>query len=152
MVDESLLSLTEALAHLDGIDLDTVVRTRFAPPVPRTLAVADVASMGVASGVVALDSAAVFRSWDAPKAVSYRGLNGIDNKAGTAVTVQTMVFGNAGGESGAGVASTRNQRLARTSCISTFSSTRRARMWFPGASIWAIRTGCVSCCRPSRHG
>jgi pyruvate,orthophosphate dikinase len=61
MVDESLLSLTEALAHLDGIDLDTVVRTRFAPPVPRTLAVADVASMGVASGVVALDSAAVKR-------------------------------------------------------------------------------------------
>jgi Pyruvate phosphate dikinase, AMP/ATP-binding domain len=101
---------------------------------------------------LAAAAAAVFRSWDAPKAVSYRGLNGIDNKAGTAVTVQTMVFGNAGGESGAGVASTRNQRLARTSCISTFSSTRRARMWFPGASIWAIRTGCVSCCRPSRHG
>lgn len=53
-------------------------------------------------------AAAVFRSWDAPKAVSYRRLNGIDDESGTAVTVQTMVYGNAGGESGAGVAFTRN--------------------------------------------
>ena len=51
---------------------------------------------------------AVFRSWDAPKAASYRRLNGISDEAGTAVTVQTMVFGNAGGESGSGVAFTRN--------------------------------------------
>jgi pyruvate,orthophosphate dikinase len=51
---------------------------------------------------------AVFRSWNAPKAVSYRRLNGISDEAGTAVTIQTMVFGNAGGESGSGVAFTRN--------------------------------------------
>jgi len=51
---------------------------------------------------------AVFRSWDAPKAVSYRRMNGISDDAGTAVTVQTMVFGNAGGNSGAGVGFTRN--------------------------------------------
>ena len=50
----------------------------------------------------------MFRSWDAPKAVSYRRLNGISDEAGTAVTVQTMVFGNAGGGSGSGVAFTRN--------------------------------------------
>ena len=61
MVDEGLLTPVEALAHLDGIDLNAVVRTSFAPPVPRTLAVAEVASMGVASGVVALDPAAVKR-------------------------------------------------------------------------------------------
>ena len=61
MVDERLLTPAEALAHLDGIDLNAVVRTSFAPPVPRTLAVAEVASMGVASGVVALDSAAAKR-------------------------------------------------------------------------------------------
>jgi pyruvate,orthophosphate dikinase len=52
--------------------------------------------------------AAVFGSWDAPKAASYRRLNGISDEAGTAVTVQTMVFGNAGGRSGSGVAFTRN--------------------------------------------
>ena len=51
---------------------------------------------------------AVFRSWDAEKAVSYRRLNGISDEAGTAVTVQTMVYGNAGGHSGAGVGFTRN--------------------------------------------
>ena len=51
---------------------------------------------------------AVFRSWDAPKAASYRRLNGISDEGGTAVTVQTMVFGNAGGGSGSGVAFSRN--------------------------------------------
>jgi pyruvate,orthophosphate dikinase len=51
---------------------------------------------------------AVFRSRDAPKARSYRQINGINDDAGTAVTVQTMVFGNAGGQSGAGVGFTRN--------------------------------------------
>ena len=51
---------------------------------------------------------AVFRSWDAPKAVAYRRLNGLDDAAGTAVTVQAMVFGNASGTSGAGVAFTRD--------------------------------------------
>ena len=51
---------------------------------------------------------AVFRSWDAPRAASYRRMNGISDEAGTAVTVQTMVFGNAGGASGSGVGFTRN--------------------------------------------
>ena len=51
---------------------------------------------------------AVFHSWDAPKAAEYRRLNHIDDSIGTAVTVQTMVFGNAGGTSGAGVGFTRN--------------------------------------------
>lgn len=51
---------------------------------------------------------AVFRSWDAPKAKSFRALKGIPGHVGTAVTVQTMVYGNAGGKSGAGVGFTRN--------------------------------------------
>ena len=51
---------------------------------------------------------AVLQSWDAPKAAAYRRLNGIDDDAGTAVTVQTMVYGNADGLSGAGVGFTRN--------------------------------------------
>jgi pyruvate,orthophosphate dikinase len=53
-------------------------------------------------------TAAVFRSWDAPKAASYRQLNAISEASGTAVTIQRMVFGNAGGLSGAGVGFTRN--------------------------------------------
>ncbi len=51
---------------------------------------------------------AVLRSWDAPKAAAYRRLNGIDDAAGTAVTIQTMVYGNADGLSGSGVGFTRN--------------------------------------------
>ncbi len=51
---------------------------------------------------------AVFRSWEAPKAATYRRLRGLDGDAGTAVTVQAMVFGNAGGTSGAGVGFTRD--------------------------------------------
>jgi pyruvate,orthophosphate dikinase len=51
---------------------------------------------------------AVFRSWEAPKAATYRRLQHLSDAAGTAVTVQAMVYGNAGGASGAGVAFTRN--------------------------------------------
>jgi pyruvate,orthophosphate dikinase len=51
---------------------------------------------------------AVFLSWKSPRAVEYRRLNGLDGLAGTAVTVQRMVFGNAGGRSGAGVGFTRD--------------------------------------------
>jgi pyruvate,orthophosphate dikinase len=51
---------------------------------------------------------AVYRSWESPKACEYRRLNKLDDLIGTAVTVQTMVFGNAGGSSGSGVAFTRN--------------------------------------------
>ncbi|MFM2325653.1 MAG: hypothetical protein RL244_2532 [Pseudomonadota bacterium] len=51
---------------------------------------------------------AVFSSWDSNKAREYRKLNGIDSAMGTAVTIQRMVFGNAGGRSGAGVGFTRN--------------------------------------------
>ncbi len=51
---------------------------------------------------------AVFASWQSPKAIEYRRLNRIADTIGTAVTVQRMVFGNAGGQSGAGVGFTRD--------------------------------------------
>ena len=52
--------------------------------------------------------AAVFSSWNNPRAILYRKLNEIDDKMGTAVNVQTMVFGNMGETSGTGVAFSRN--------------------------------------------
>ena len=52
--------------------------------------------------------AAVLRSWDGPKARWYRASHRIDDALGTAVTVQRMVFGNAGATSGAGVGFTRD--------------------------------------------
>ena len=54
---------------------------------------------------------AVFRSWDNRRAVLFRRLNGVtddDGTGGTAVTVQAMVFGNRGADSGTGVAFTRD--------------------------------------------
>ena len=51
---------------------------------------------------------AVFKSWNGKKAISYRRIEGIPDDWGTAVNVQTMVFGNMGDGSATGVAFTRN--------------------------------------------
>ncbi|MCM8781153.1 MAG: pyruvate, phosphate dikinase, partial [Candidatus Omnitrophica bacterium] len=51
---------------------------------------------------------AVFASWNGKRAVSYRRIEGIPDNWGTAVNVQTMVFGNMGSDSATGVAFTRN--------------------------------------------
>ena len=51
---------------------------------------------------------AVFRSWDNPRAIYYRRMNDIPSDWGTAVNVQSMVFGNMGNTSGTGVAFTRD--------------------------------------------
>jgi len=51
---------------------------------------------------------AVFRSWNGARAVAYRNHEGIPHDWGTAVNVQTMVFGNLGEKSGTGVAFTRD--------------------------------------------
>ena len=51
---------------------------------------------------------AVFRSWNTERAIIYRKMNDIPDTLGTAVNVQSMVFGNMGNTSGTGVAFTRN--------------------------------------------
>jgi pyruvate, orthophosphate dikinase len=51
---------------------------------------------------------AVFNSWNNQRAIVYRRLNKIPDHLGTAVNIQSMVFGNMGNDSGTGVAFTRN--------------------------------------------
>jgi pyruvate,orthophosphate dikinase len=51
---------------------------------------------------------AVFKSWNNPRAITYRKLNGIPADLGTAVNVQAMVFGNMGEDCATGVGFTRN--------------------------------------------
>jgi len=51
---------------------------------------------------------AVFSSWNSPRAIAYRDHEGIPHEWGTAVNICTMVFGNLGGESGTGVAFSRD--------------------------------------------
>jgi len=51
---------------------------------------------------------AVFRSWNSPRAISYRAIAGMDDVGGTAVTIQQMVYGNRSPNSASGVAFTRD--------------------------------------------
>jgi pyruvate, orthophosphate dikinase len=53
-------------------------------------------------------TSAVFKSWDGERAKTYRRMNKISDDLGTAVNVQSMVFGNMGDDSGTGVAFTRD--------------------------------------------
>lgn len=63
---------------------------------------------------------AVFRSWDNPRAIVYRRLNDIPSDWGTAVNVQSMVFGNMGNDSGTGVAFTRNPATGEKALFGEF--------------------------------
>ena len=64
--------------------------------------------------------AAVFRSWNNERAILYRKLNGISDSLGTAVNVQSMVFGNSGDNSGTGVAFTRNPATGENKLFGEF--------------------------------
>ncbi|WP_316569992.1 pyruvate, phosphate dikinase [Neobacillus sp. YIM B06451] len=57
---------------------------------------------------------AVFNSWNNQRAIVYRRLNKIPDHLGTAVNIQSMVFGNMGNDSGTGVAFTRNPSTGET--------------------------------------
>jgi pyruvate,orthophosphate dikinase len=63
---------------------------------------------------------AVFNSWDTPRAKRYRQINEITGLKGTAVNVQTMVFGNMGDDSGTGVAFTRDPSTGKNEFYGEF--------------------------------
>lgn len=63
---------------------------------------------------------AVFRSWNTERAILYRQLNDIPDSIGTAVNVQSMVFGNMGDTSGTGVAFTRNAATGENKLFGEF--------------------------------
>ncbi|MGM0499045.1 MAG: pyruvate, phosphate dikinase [Bacillota bacterium] len=63
---------------------------------------------------------AVFSSWNNARAISYRNHNDIPHDLGTAVNVQTMVFGNIGDNSGTGVAFTRNPATGENKVFGEF--------------------------------
>lgn len=86
----------EALERLTAVFLDEAAAL-LGDPVPND-----------PHGQIETAAKAVYRSWERPSAREYRRLNGLEGLSGTAVTVQTMVFGNSGGRSGAGVAFSRN--------------------------------------------
>lgn len=63
---------------------------------------------------------AVFSSWNNHRAKVYRALNQIDDNLGTAVNIQSMVFGNSGQHSGTGVAFTRNPSTGENKLFGEF--------------------------------
>ncbi len=63
---------------------------------------------------------AVFSSWNNPRAIIYRNANEIPHNLGTAVNVQSMVFGNMGDDSGTGVAFTRNPSTGEKALFGEF--------------------------------
>ncbi|MBT3994640.1 MAG: pyruvate, phosphate dikinase [Chloroflexi bacterium] len=63
---------------------------------------------------------AVFESWHGKRAQTYREMQGIPNTLGTAVNVQTMVFGNLGEDSGTGVCFTRNPSTGESKLYGEF--------------------------------
>ncbi|MFE2293862.1 pyruvate, phosphate dikinase [Streptomyces sp. NPDC059452] len=84
--------LTEAIQ-----DVERLIAEHGGDPVPED-----------AARQLELAVAAVFSSWNTPRARTYRKLNGIPHDLGTAVTVQAMVFGNRDPRSGTGVAFSRD--------------------------------------------
>jgi pyruvate,orthophosphate dikinase len=63
---------------------------------------------------------AVFNSWNTPRAVRYREIENIRGLLGTAVNVQSMVYGNMGDDSGTGVAFTRNPNTGENKFFGEF--------------------------------
>jgi pyruvate,orthophosphate dikinase len=86
---------SEALERLTDEFLALATHLGHAPPLDPSDQIADAAQ-------------AVYRSWESARAKEYRRLNSMTGLAGTAVTVQAMAFGNSGGDSGAGVAFSRD--------------------------------------------
>ena len=90
---------------------------------------------------------AVFRSWDNPRANVYRRMNEIPYDWGTAVNVQSMVFGNSGDKSGTGVAFTRNPATGEKALFGEYLiSTPRARTWWPACAPPPPSPSCTRRC------
>ena len=92
---------------------------------------------------------AVFNSWMGKRAVDYRKQFHItpDMANGTAVNVQTMVFGNRGDDCATGVAFTRNPGTGENKLSASTWSTPRARTWWPASARPSPSTGWRRRCR-----
>ena len=87
---------------------------------------------------------AVFRSWDNPRAIVYRRLNDIPSSWGTAVNVQSMVFGNMGNDCGTGVAFTRDPATGEKRLYGEYLMNAQ------GEDVVAGRSQSPRCMRPFR--
>jgi len=82
---------------------------------------------------------AVFKSWNNPRAIYYRKQNKISDDLGTAVNVQSMVFGNMGDDSGTGVGFTRNPSTGVKEFYGEYLTNAKAKMWSRASDAQADR-------------
>jgi pyruvate, orthophosphate dikinase len=104
-------ALRDLCAREDALterDLDSEAMERLTMIYRELIADAGAAAPEDAREQLVVAAHAVYRSWISERACVYRKLNRLDHLAGTAVTVQAMVFGNRGLQSGAGVAISRD--------------------------------------------
>lgn len=110
---EKFEHVLEKLKEKEGVKLDTEVSVeglKSLIPVYKEIIKNETGKDFPQDPFVQLEAAieAVFRSWNVPRAVAYRNHYKIDHSYGTAVNVQTMVFGNMGDDCATGVSFTRN--------------------------------------------
>jgi pyruvate,orthophosphate dikinase len=108
-VADAVASLEAATGRrLGDPDKPLVVSVRSGGAVSMPGMMSTVLNVGLSTAALEAAVAAVFSSWDTPRAHTYRELNGIPHDLGTAVTVQAMVFGNRDDHSGSGVSFSRD--------------------------------------------
>jgi len=110
---EKFEHVLEALKEKEGVKLDTDVSVeglKSLIPAYKAIILEETGREFPQDPYVQLEAAieAVFSSWNVPRAVAYRNHYKIDHSYGTAVNVQTMVFGNMGDDCATGVSFTRN--------------------------------------------
>ncbi|WP_425518563.1 pyruvate, phosphate dikinase [Mycobacterium spongiae] len=104
-------AVEQALAEQSSLEFARDTRRRFTRMYRRVVAGDQASEASVPADPYAQLRAgieAVFTSWNSPRAIAYRDHYGLDDRGGTAVVVQAMVFGNQSANSGAGVLSSRN--------------------------------------------
>ena len=104
-------AVEQALAEQSSLEFARDTRRRFTRMYRRVVAGDQASEASVPADPYAQLRAgieAVFTSWNSPRAIAYRRHYGLDDRGGTAVVVQAMVFGNQSANSGAGVLSSRN--------------------------------------------
>lgn len=106
---EILSEMMEQEEITDVVEMDSASLKRLASEYQRLFFISENSEFpGDVYKQLLVSSLAVLRSWTNPRAESFRRMNPEQNLRGTAITIQAMVFGNMGLNSGAGVAFTRN--------------------------------------------
>jgi pyruvate, orthophosphate dikinase len=113
MPDEAFEDVLEDFKHKKGVTADTDLEAEDLKQLTEMFKVVVREHQGYDFPQNPLDqmrlaTEAVFKSWNGKRAIDYRRASDIPDDLGTAVNIQTMVFGNMGWDSGTGVAFTRN--------------------------------------------